>query len=221
MGKFNKSLIGAAIIGLASLASLPAQALPFLTGTVAVGDISGLITHVPAGQTINHATSVTFADPDFDGDGDVAVNSGTGSFAALLPGAEVNISTRIMDLTALLTKVFALNEVANPSLNGIRFIATTFQEIVTGSTAPNFSILLQGIGVWTDANGIWATSSGAYTLSLTQTSAISDPNAAISFSGTLSTFNCDCIPEPDILALMGLGLGGLAFLRRRRDSKVK
>ena len=96
MDKFNKSLIGVAIIGLASLASLPAQALPFLTGTVAVGDISGLITHVPAGQTINLATSVTFADPDTDGDGDVAAGREAG---VLVEGVHVQARADALAVT--------------------------------------------------------------------------------------------------------------------------
>jgi hypothetical protein len=29
------------------------------------------------------------------------------------------------------------------------------------------------------------------------------------------------VPEPGILALMGLGFGGLAFIRRRRDSRIR
>lgn len=221
MKSILKTAIAGAIVGVASLASLPVQALPFLNGTVAIGDTSGAITHVPGGLVITGATSVTFADPDADGDGDVSVNSGTGSFSSLVAGNEVNISTRIMNLTALGTKSFDLSELLNPTFNGVKFTATTFTESISANVAPNFAILLTGAGTWTDLNGVWAATAGSYTLSLTQTTDTSDPNAAVSFSGTLSAFNRPVtVPEPGILGLIGLGLAGLAFLRRRQGSQV-
>ncbi|MBL8397327.1 MAG: PEP-CTERM sorting domain-containing protein [Candidatus Accumulibacter sp.] len=195
-------------------ASLSAQAA-FLSGTVSLGAVTGTINQTPSGQFVNNATAITFADliPN-DGKGDLVVNgvSAGSSFEA--------IGMAAVDLAFINTNPWSFG----PTLFGFYgpgaslTFTTTLLGVSGSSVGQSHFLNVAGVGFWHDASNTYADTAGAFSLSFTQTgqNPLTDE---ISVSGTLSAFQRQRdLPEPATALLAGLGLLGIAGIRRAKKA---
>jgi choice-of-anchor C domain-containing protein len=88
------------------------------------------------------------------------------------------------------------------------FDQATFNYMVNGQTRTNMG--------WTYVSWTFTAQSSLTTLGFTSLDTYNDPQWGYSFGPALDDVRVTAIPEPATLALVGLGLIGAGFLRRRR-----
>lgn len=93
------------------------------------------------------------------------------------------------------------------SSGGPPYASQTFNYVVNGQTHTNMG--------WTYVNWIFTAQSSLTTLGFTSLDTYNDPQWGYSFGPALDDVSVTAIPEPATLALVGLGLIAVGFLRRR------
>jgi hypothetical protein len=111
--------------------------------------------------------------------------------------------------TATFASPFTLSWVAN----GIDWTFTATSATFTrNSNAGSYTLTLYFDGTLTD-NGVYVTQSALLSDSFTQSG-----GGTISEGGSFTTPDPNTVPEPASMAIVGLGLAGIAAVRRRRAS---
>lgn len=199
-----KKLLVAGITGLALMAATAVHALPNYT--------SGSFAYSSGTDTTTDVLTTTVFHMSFP---NLQVTATTDDMAPLTPFLTVIPLTTLIggniDFMNFSTFGFSSPTFGTFTPTGVNFLGTSV-------SPPNATASWDVIGTFT-VGSLWTNPgtviSADLTIGLTQTGG---PGHAISISGTFDSPRSR-IPEPGVLALMGLSLGGLVFLRRRRDSK--
>lgn len=199
-----KRLFAAAVTSVALLAATAVQAVPYVSGSFG-------FSANPVGPYTSILTNTTYT----LGGGVINVNtfSGVGDMAAIALPATLAMGPVINfgDFTTFGWSNAALGTFTPTSV------------IFSQSTAhPNASVTYDVVGTftvgtfWDNYNGGTTVLSANQTWSLTQTGSTT---SAVSISGTFHSPRLT-VPEPGIIALLGLGLAGIGLIRRRNGQRA-
>ncbi len=234
MNRFSHLLGATALVAGVALAAAPAHAnyiASFTSAGLTPQVTSGGVTPVTSNTaTLNGATGVTFGSTEY-------IVSGTAPFLANPGGYNPLFGAVLLAITPLNVTfssatgpgghgnvTMSTNFVLDFLSNGVYWVATALNTVpadaVFTSSATQITINLTGTlqGCTTYVGGVCGgiipsdTQSFLFSDSFTQ----SGPGANISESGSFVTPSP--VPEPITLSLLGVGLAGIAAIRRRRTS---
>jgi hypothetical protein len=189
----------AAALSLAALCATSASAVP-INGSDTVG--AGVISTNETGGNLGTSTTVLLSGTDLTFS---VFAVGSGSFSVIPMGTNVTLGSTTLDLTLASSFGFTSATVGD-------FTPTTI--VVFDKTPTTIDIFLTG--TFTPGSlfpaGSTAPLGASETIGLTQTS-----GGQISLSGTFtSPPAASPVPEPVTIAVFGVGMAGLAALRRRK-----
>lgn len=208
--RFTSLKKGAAVIAMAALALISA---PNLAGATIAGSIGitalGTSTATPDVAT---ATTVSIGSPFF------TQGAGTGDLSGIPPGTPLSISATtytVGPLGSLLSITpFTVSATAGGDTYTFTFSQqqTTVQSHTGSGSGMHSTLTLAFVGTLADSNHtIKDTASGTFTFNQTGGSA-----AAVGFGATAAhPAQTITTPEPAAIAILGIGLLGLATIRRR------
>lgn len=200
--------------GLGAAVALAALAAPTVAGATVTGSIGITATGTTtANPDVASAASVTIGSPFF------TQGTGTGDLSVIPGGTPLSISatTYTVGPLGLLQSIAPFT--VSASAGGDTFTFTFSQQATTvkshSGSGPNehATLTLAFVGTLTDANNtINDTASGTFTFNQT-----GGATAAVGFGATAAHPAQPIIttPEPAAVAILGVGLLGLATLRRR------
>jgi hypothetical protein len=191
--KMVKALGVAAVLGMSALmASGTAQAVP-IVGTEALSGSAAIIT----GTDLSNASELSFS---FFGTANALGadgNSGTGDLAghtSIVSASHLVLAPASFSFTAAGYGTF-----------------TDASIIITKQTASNLDVFL--LGDFNPDFGGFSDGPASFELSLTEN--CTQSGCSISASGTLASPPASVVPEPMTVALLGAGLAGVGFMRRK------